>query len=288
MADLHCFNEEAGEISLSILSRMTQGNTEMRNLDRMARRYRLSRAALQASHFMDRKNSASIVPKRTRKYNIDVNGEEVSTTATFFKKVIRQCLGNVFQTIEPSVEKIKKSSGLNRHLLRASTMPKALRLKRGQVHTLFTAQIKFIRERWIDVTYCDFARSWFDENRSAAAFRRMMAGDDFETVLEEELRSKSDAEDDDPDVEDSGSDDAGTEVNISSDDSEADAPGTDDEYPGMSLEGAGGVVELSGDDDEEKKGNNSSIRIDPVDDDSEGLHFKNYWIILNFNLDFKF
>ena len=138
----------------------------------------------------------------------------------------------------------------------------------------------------IYVTYCDFARSWFDKRRAQAAFDRMIVGEDFETVLEEELRSKSEDEDEVSAVEDSGSDDDATEVDISSEESEDDGPDTDDEPVGMSLEVAGGVVELSDGDDDEKKGNNSSILNHSFEDDAKGLHFKNYPIMFQMQSSF--
>lgn len=235
MADLHCFNEEAGEISLSVLSRMTQGNTEMRNFDRMARRYRMSRAALQVSHFLDRKNRASIVPPRIHKYNIDVDGEEVTTTVTFFKKVIRQCVGNLFQTIDPSVEKIKRTSDLSRHLLRASSMPKAAWIKKGEVLKLFVKQITFIKEKWFAKGYCEFAHNWFDRSCVDAARLRMRAGDDFETVLDEELRVSSEEEDEETEEDDGNSDDQSLQIDISSEESSSDGPPSDEDDATVSL-----------------------------------------------------
>ena len=201
MADLHCFNEEAGEISLSVLGRMTQANSQRRNIDGMASRYRLARPALKVSHYLDRKNSASVVPNRTRKYTVDRKGEEVTTTVTFFRKVIRQCMANIFQVVDPHVIKIKKSSDMAAKLLRGSAMPKKIWVPQGEVHVRFMKQVNFMQAKWFDKEYCEFAHRWFEDAPVAAARQRMIEGEDFETVLDEELRGESSDEEEEFDEE---------------------------------------------------------------------------------------
>ena len=201
MADLHCFNEEAGEISLSVLGRMTQANSQRRNIHGMANRYRLVRPALKVSHFLDRKNSASVVPNRTRKYTVDRQGEEVTTTVTFFRKVIRQCMANIYQVVDPQVIKIKKSSDMAARLLRGSAMPKKIWVRQGEVHVLFMKQVNFMQAKWFDKEYCEFAHRWFENAPVAAARQRMIDGEDFETVLDEELRGESSDKEEESDEE---------------------------------------------------------------------------------------
>ena len=56
-----------------------------------------------------------------------------------------------------------------------------------------------MQAKWFDKEYCEFAHRWFEDAPVAAARQRLIEGEDFETVLDEELRGESSDEDEESD-----------------------------------------------------------------------------------------
>ena len=164
--DPNCFNEEAGEISLSVLARMTAG-TDRRDIDIMQQRYRLTKPSLVVAHHMkSASRERSLIPSRVKKYEIDVEGLEVATTLNYFQEIIRKCKANQHQIVQiPATTKVvKRSADFIALLVRASHLPKRMwwdASHDSQIEAAFDAQVKHVRERWLDEEYCQFAKPWF-------------------------------------------------------------------------------------------------------------------------------
>ena len=58
-----------------------------------------------------------------------------------------------------------------------------------------------MQAKWFDKEYCEFAHRWFEDAPVAAARQRLIEGEDFETVLDEELRGESSDEEEESDEE---------------------------------------------------------------------------------------
>jgi hypothetical protein len=113
----------------------------------------------------------NMIPKRTRKYEIDITGPEVKTTIDYMHDCIRKCIANQYQVIQPakSATKAKNTLAYNTLLARASQMPKRRWPKRrwwnadhqADVLDAFDVQVRHIEEKWLAPEYCKFSRPWF-------------------------------------------------------------------------------------------------------------------------------
>ena len=212
--DPHCFNEEAGEISLAVLARLNLGMTDKRSFEIMNQRYQLTKPALLIAHYLNPRMRKQVVPKRTKKYNIDVNGMEVNTTITFFKSVIRACIANQHQAIDiGSSREIKTRSAMNNTLKKANVMPVRQWWEEGEVIVKYDAQIEHIRTKWFEQPYLQFSHRWFEEDFVEEVRRRQARGQEWQSMFdlvpdaltsdESDTNNSSDAHDDVSDVSDS-------------------------------------------------------------------------------------
>ena len=164
-ADPNCFNEEAGEISLSVLSRLTAG-ADRRNIDLMQRRYRLTKSSLVVAHHMKSASRwRSMIPRRTKKYVIDVDGAEVSTTLHYFQDVIRKCKVNQHQIAQLPAKTtvVKRSADYNAALVRASHLPTRLwwdASHDAKLEDAFDYHVKHIDQKWLSAEYCQWSKPW--------------------------------------------------------------------------------------------------------------------------------
>jgi hypothetical protein len=181
--DPNCFNEEAGEISLSVLARLTAG-TDKRDLDMMRQRYRLVKSTLVVAHHTQAVGRERVVPKRTTKYEIDVNGAEVRATADHFNEVIRKCEVNQYQCIQPPkvTTVVKNAQAYTSHLVTASHLPKRRWWSVGhesETGTSFDKQVRHIKQKWFNIEYCKFSRPWFEPTFVDKVRRFKVAGQEW-------------------------------------------------------------------------------------------------------------
>ena len=230
LADPHCFNEEPGEISLSVLARLNLGMTDKRSLKTMQNRYRLSKASMLIAHYLNPRMQKRLIPHRTKKYNIDPHGTEVKTTTSFFEKLINACLVNQHQMVEIRARKsIARRTDMNSSLMKASVLPKRKWWIEGEVNGKFDQQIEHIKTKWLTEEYCRFSLPWFEATFVSQVRERKSNGQEwrelFDVVPEALTSESSDNGDDDvngPGVQISSSDES--EHNESDDDgSESDS-----------------------------------------------------------------
>lgn len=215
-ADPHCFNEEPGEISLSVLARLNLGMTDKRSLKVMGQRYRMSKAAMLLAHYLNPRMRKRLIPSRTKKYTIKPEGAEVNATISFFRSMIDACVANQHQMVQISGRRsVKTRSGMNSSLLTASQLPIRKWWNTGEVEEKFDQQIEHIRVKWLDKPYCTFSRPWFEDDLVAKVRDHQSKDEDWHylfALVPEALSS------DDPDDDIGGSGNSGNEDSPSDDD----------------------------------------------------------------------
>jgi hypothetical protein len=107
-----------------------------------------------------------MIPSRTKKYVIDVDGAEVSTTLHYFQDVIRKCKVNQHQIAQLPAKTtvVKRSADYNAALVRASHLPKRLwwdASHDAQLEGAFDYHVKHIEQKWLSEEYCQWSKPWF-------------------------------------------------------------------------------------------------------------------------------
>ena len=83
------FNEEAGEISFSMLARCVLGDTQKRKIDHMSKLYTLLHTFIRVDEDMAADSSTKGKNKTWRR-TIKPNSEAIVTTASFFNAILRE------------------------------------------------------------------------------------------------------------------------------------------------------------------------------------------------------
>lgn len=115
-ADVAVTNEELGEISFSILGRCVQGNSCRTDFDYMSDMYQLLPLyrSLRSDILDDTKNVDSL----SWRHNVNTNGDEITTTALFFKRLIRRVLSNTYHSYDGSTQSFHSANKACSHLTR--------------------------------------------------------------------------------------------------------------------------------------------------------------------------
>ena len=236
IADPHCFNEEAGEISLSVLARLNLGMKDKRSLDVMTQRFQMSKASMLISHYLNPAMRRRVIPKRTKKYTIDPIGQEVQTTTHFFRGVILACIANQHQDVEINGNKsIQNKSGMNQMRNRASVLPQRRWWNQGEVNAKFDAQVDHMKRLWFTQPYCSFAHPWFKDAFISKVNDLKVAGAEWEgefDVVPDAMTSESNSGGNSSDAGSSSDDrddgDEGRDGSGSADGEDSEKSGSDD------------------------------------------------------------
>ena len=185
-ADPHCFNEEAGEISLSVLARLNAGMTDKRSLEVMEERFRMTKSSMLIAHFLNPGMRKRLIPTRTKKYHIDPQGKEVKLTAEFFLSVIEACKANQHQTVFMSGKKkeINRRSTMMTMFLKPSALPERRWWYSDEVDSKFNAQIDHIQQKWFDDEYCSFSHEWFSDAFVADVLSKQAEGKEWRSKFD--------------------------------------------------------------------------------------------------------
>jgi hypothetical protein len=101
------FNEEAGELSLSVLARLTSSTPSQSSLSQLNNKYRLIRLQLQCAQDLNVELSRHSASNSHHHQRISPLCDDVVATGVYFSKIIRQMVTNCFKPAGDEVPEFK-------------------------------------------------------------------------------------------------------------------------------------------------------------------------------------
>jgi hypothetical protein len=186
--NLSAFNEECGELSFSVLSRSTQGDSlrsdavHMNDTYKLIHQYRAVANDFESALYQNQK----VDPKG---FNVEANSVEVKAMVQFFKAMIQSLKNGTYKPYR--VSKTRKSAAYSckekeealRDELKTAEVPKRLFLKDFSIK--LNKRIDCIRNNLDSTYYNDFLKNMFLSNLESAP----SVSDDFEEIITESEES---------------------------------------------------------------------------------------------------